>query len=66
MERAAKLDDAAVADELYIAILTRTPTAEEKSLVAKVLGKHKGEGRPEAIGRIAWALLTSMEFGVNH
>lgn len=66
IERAAKLDDAAVAEELYIAILTRTPSADEKAAVAKVLAKHTGDKRAEAIGRIAWALATSMEFGVNH
>jgi len=64
--QAAKLEDAAVADELYIAILTRKPTADEKAAVAKMLAKYPGENRTDAVGRIAWALLTSMEFGVNH
>lgn len=65
VERAAKLDDAAAADELYLAVLTRKPTAGERSAVAKVLAKHK-EKRAEAVGRVAWALLASTEFGVNH
>lgn len=65
VERAAKLDDGAAAEELYLAILTRKPTAGERAAVAKVLAKHPGE-RPEAVGRVAWALLASMEFGVNH
>lgn len=65
VERAAKLDNDAAADELYLAVLCRKPTAEEKAAVAKVLAKHP-EKRAEAVGRVAWALLASMEFGVNH
>jgi hypothetical protein len=65
VERAAKLDDAAVADELYLAILCRKPTAAERNAVTKLLGRHR-EKRAEAVGRVAWALLASMEFGVNH
>jgi hypothetical protein len=63
VERAAKLGDAA--DELYLAVLTRKPTADERAAVLKVLAKHQ-EKRAEAVGRVAWALLASMEFGVNH
>jgi hypothetical protein len=63
--RAAKLDDAAAADELYLAILARQPTTEERAAVAKLLAKHPDK-RAEAVGRAAWALLASMEFGVNH
>jgi hypothetical protein len=65
VERAAKLDDAGAADELYLAILARKPSESERTAVAKVLAKHK-EKRAEAVGRVAWALLASMEFGVNH
>jgi len=42
------------------------PTADEMATVAKVLAKHAGEKRADAVGRIAWALLAGMEFGVNH
>ncbi|MBA4065770.1 MAG: hypothetical protein C0501_19040 [Isosphaera sp.] len=66
VERAAKLDDAAAADELYLAVLTRRPTDAERAAVAKVLARHPGDKRADAVGRVAWALLASMEFGVNH
>ncbi len=65
VERATKLDDTAATDELYLAVLTRKPTADERVAVAKLLAKHPDK-RAEAIGRVAWALLASMEFGVNH
>ena len=61
VERLAKLSDEKVAEELYLAILTRRPTAEETATVAKVLKKD-----PKVLGRLAWALIASMEFGVNH
>jgi hypothetical protein len=65
VERAAKLDDAGAADELYLAILTRKPSEPERTAVVTVLAKHK-QKRAEAVGRVAWALIASMEFGVNH
>ena len=65
VERAAKLPDADAADALYLAILSRPPSAEERAVVTKVLAKHP-DNRAEAVGRVAWALLATMEFGVNH
>jgi len=65
VERAAKLSDAEAVEELYLAVLSRKPTVDEKTLVAKVLARHP-DSRTEAVGRIVWALLASMEFGVNH
>ena len=61
VERLSKLPAENVAEELYLAILTRRPTADETATVAKVLRKD-----PKALGRLAWALIASMEFGVNH
>jgi hypothetical protein len=63
--RATKLDDTAAAEELYLAILSRRPTAEERAAVQRLLAKHP-QKRAEAVGRVAWALVASMEFGVNH
>jgi hypothetical protein len=65
VERAAALSDGEAIDAIYLAILSRAPSAEEKAAVVKVLAKHP-ESRTEAIGRVAWALVASMEFGVNH
>ena len=63
--RAVKLSDAEATDALYGAVLSRKPSDDERAAVAKVLAKHPDK-RAEAIGRGAWALLASMEFGVNH
>jgi len=65
VSRAAALPDAEATDALYLALLSRTPSATERAAVGKVLAKHAG-ARTEALGRVAWALLASMEFGVNH
>ena len=65
VDRLAKLPDEQVAAELYLAVLSRMPSAEEAATVAATLKKHAGK-RPEAVGRLAWALLAGMEFGVNH
>jgi hypothetical protein len=52
-------------DELYVAVLSRTPDAEERAEAVEMLAKHADQ-RSAALGRLAWALLTSTEFGVNH
>lgn len=65
VEQAAKLSDADATDALYLAILSRKPSADERTAITRVLAKHPDK-RAEAIGRVAWALLASMEFGVNH
>jgi hypothetical protein len=65
VDRLVKLPDEKIAEELYLAVLTRTPTADETATVAKVLKKDPAK-KADAIGRMAWALLASMEFGINH
>jgi hypothetical protein len=64
-ERLAKLEAKAIPDEMYLSILTRKPSAEEAAVVEKMLAKA-GEKKADAIGRLMWALIASMEFGVNH
>ena len=65
-DRLAGLADAgAVADEIYFSILSRPPVAEEKEQVAKYLAKHAAD-REKAVGHLAWAMLSSMEFFANH
>jgi hypothetical protein len=62
---AATTDNAQVAEELYLSILTRLPSAEEKAEVAAWLEKRSAD-RPRAVGDYAWALLSSAEFFCNH
>jgi hypothetical protein len=62
---AAMTDPVPLAEELYLSVLTRLPTAEEQADVAAILEKHSAD-RPRAIGQLVWGLLTSTEFAVNH
>ena len=57
-------DDNALIDELFLAILSRPPTDEDIADVAKFLSDS--EDRAQAIHQVAWALLASTEFCVNH
>lgn len=63
VHRLAKLDRPA--DELYLSVLTRRPTADETATVTEFLSKHPTK-KADALGKLAWALLASTEFGVNH
>lgn len=66
VERLAKMSDSKqVADELYLSVLTRGPGSEESAEVASYLEKHASR-RTEAMGELAWALITSAEFRLNH
>ncbi len=58
-------DSAALADELYLSVLTRKPTDEERTAVTEYLAKNL-ERRPAAIANLSWALLASTEFCLNH
>jgi hypothetical protein len=46
-------------------VLSRRPVEEETAEVAKHLAKH-ADRRSTALGQLAWALLASTEFCVNH
>ena len=66
VERLTQLSDAAaVADELYVSVLTRQPTEDETAEVAEYLEQSK-ERRTEALSELAWALISSAEFRMNH
>jgi hypothetical protein len=62
---AAQKDAGAVAEELYLSVQTRPPTAEERKEVADYLDRRAAV-RPAALQDLAWALLTSAEFRFNH
>lgn len=66
VSRLIALDDpAAIANEMYLSILTRRPTEEERQAVASFLADRK-ERRPAALTNMVWALLASTEFCLNH
>jgi hypothetical protein len=62
---AASDDAAAIAEELYLSVLTRRPCAEETAEVSAYLARNR-DRRGAAIGHLVWALLASAEFSVNH
>ena len=55
----------AVAEELYLGVLSRMPEADEVKEVGEYLGRNAAR-RNEALGELAWALLASAEFRLNH
>lgn len=66
VDRLLKLKDAAaLADELYMSVLTRKPTDEERSAATEYLAKNQ-ERRQAAVTNLAWSLLACTEFCVNH
>ncbi len=63
--RVIALEDApAIADELYMNILSRPPTGEETVEIEAYL--NLVHDRTAAVQEIAWALLSSAEFRFNH
>jgi hypothetical protein len=58
-------DPRALADELYVSILSRRPADAEIDAVATYLSQ-RSEQKSEAVQELAWALLTSTEFRFRH
>lgn len=58
-------DAAAVAEEAYLSVLGRRPTPEEQAMVAEYLAQ-RADDRLQAVKNLAWALLASTEFCLNH
>ena len=54
-----------IADELYLSVLARRPNADEIADVTVQL-QRAGDKREVALKHLAWALLASTEFCVNH
>jgi hypothetical protein len=59
-----KKSDAEVADELFLAALSRAPNEKEKALVTERLKAAKS--RSEAFSDVLWALINTREFVLNH
>lgn len=64
--RLAKLTPEQAADELFLTVLTRRPTAEERAAVVASLSRTDAAARPAACGELVWALVASAEFRFNH
>jgi len=67
LDRLSKLTDAdKIADELYLSVLTRLPTAQERQTLKSYLSKEKPGPKDAMLSQWMWALLASTEFCVNH
>lgn len=53
-----------VVEKLFLTVLARRPTVEEKDRVNGYLDKNKGDRR-EAMAGVLWALMNSSEFALN-
>ena len=65
VEQVAAKPDADAVRELCLCVLSRNPTDDELASLTDYL-KQNTDRRDEAIANLAWALLTSTEFVVNH
>jgi hypothetical protein len=63
---AAISDPSGVAEEAYLAILSRRPSADERAEVARYLAGRGEAEKAKAVQEVAWALLASSEFRFNH
>ncbi|HET6324616.1 MAG TPA: DUF1549 domain-containing protein [Planctomycetaceae bacterium] len=65
-DRLLKLSDSrALADELYLSVVTRRPLPDEAAEVERYLAERPKD-RSAAVQEIVWALLASSEFRFNH
>jgi len=65
-DRLNKLDDPeAIAEELYISVLTRRPSEEETAEVAQYVQERPKE-KIDALKEMTWGLITSAEFRFSH
>ena len=60
-----KMTPAKIADEVYLASLSRRPTAKERAHVGKFFKENK-DGRRAATEDFIWAIINSAEFVFNH
>lgn len=63
--RLSKLSGDAVAEELYLSVLSRKPDEAERKEAAAYLERNRTK-REAALGDLAWALIASTEFRMNH
>jgi hypothetical protein len=65
IEKLLNLPDEQIVDELFLSIFCRLPDDTERTTINDYL-KNNADRRAEAMSQLAWAMLTSIEFAVNH
>ncbi len=58
--------DGAIIEQLYLAALSRRPTAREQTELESMLERMDAPSRTQAFADLTWAVLTSREFAHNH
>ncbi|MAG92301.1 MAG: hypothetical protein CMJ48_00905 [Planctomycetaceae bacterium] len=58
-------DDAQVVESIYLSVLSRMPTDDERAAAMAYLAQHN-DRRAASVGNLAWALAATTEFAVNH
>jgi len=58
-------EEQVVANELFISLLSRMPSDDEQNDMKMYLQGHESS-REEALGDLAWSLISSAEFRMNH
>lgn len=64
-DRLMSLSDNAIADELFLSVFSRMPDDAERKAINDHISENSNE-REAAIRRLIWAMLTSIEFAINH
>ena len=65
IERLSAMPTENVAEELFLSIFCRLPEDQEREQINDFLQQNHAK-RSDAVRQLAWAMLTSMEFAVNH
>ena len=58
--------DAERLETMFLATVTRLPSANERDLFMKHVGTRSPREKGKAWGDVLWALLNTAEFGTNH
>jgi hypothetical protein len=66
IDRLTKMEPATPSDELYLSVLTRLPSDDERAEVADYLNARPAAERTAALQELVWAMLASAEFRFNH
>jgi hypothetical protein len=66
IDRLTRMEPATASDELYLSVLTRLPSDDERAEVADYLNARPAAERTAALQELVWAMLASAEFRFNH
>jgi hypothetical protein len=59
-------DESERLETMFLATVSRPPTADERALFTKHIASRPASDRPQAWSDLLWALLNTAEFATNH